>query len=286
MVREQGGWTSCSYTFLCQLIRQLLVSPGFVLHFLGFLVIIDGQLFQGLQHLLHFILGRLILDLQPGQLLLDLLVIPPRRGQKLGRNITAALSDPKNSSKNNKEKEKSRQGEGEKKWAQIVRAGGEKSWKQHQLQHKCIWQKHKKIKKTLNINNKKNLHQILLWPKTEAQKLIFNSSRAPKTFPALNPALQLRPEKSLKSKRFQQGLRAWNWAEEKGSEAASNTSWLYRNTLISKPEVITLSYHLKDDAEGRLAAPVCWGEILISEKNHWLHTHFIVSVSKLIKFII
>lgn len=142
--REPRGWTSCSYTFLCQLICQLLVGPCFVLHFLGFLVIIDSQLFQGLEHLLHLILGRLILNLESSQLLLDLLIIPPRGGQKLGRNITAALSDPKTPLKDNTEKEKNRQRGKKRVSTQIVYAGGEKSWKQQRFQHKCVWKKHKK----------------------------------------------------------------------------------------------------------------------------------------------
>lgn len=72
-------------------------------------------------------------------------------------------------------------------------------------------------KKSLNFNNKKNLHQILLWPKTEAEKLILNSIRAPKTFPALNPALQLGPKKHHKVKCFSRGSGLWTELREKGS---------------------------------------------------------------------
>lgn len=82
-----------SHRFLGQLIRQLLIRPGLVLHFLGLLVVVDGQLLQGLQNFLHFIFGCLIFNLQTCQLLLDLLIVSSCGSQKLGRKEGTELVD-------------------------------------------------------------------------------------------------------------------------------------------------------------------------------------------------
>uniref|UniRef100_A0A3P8U231 Uncharacterized protein n=1 Tax=Amphiprion percula TaxID=161767 RepID=A0A3P8U231_AMPPE len=58
-----------------QLLSQLQVGLVSLLHLLALLVVVDGQLLQRLQHLLHLLLGQLVLRLQPAKLLLDLLVV-------------------------------------------------------------------------------------------------------------------------------------------------------------------------------------------------------------------
>lgn len=63
---------------MLQLLSQLQVGLVALLHLLALLVVVDGQLLQGLQHLLHLLLGQLVLRLQAAQLLLDLLVVAPR----------------------------------------------------------------------------------------------------------------------------------------------------------------------------------------------------------------
>lgn len=66
------GWT---HRFVGQLLVQLLVAVVLVLHFLALVVIVDGELLQGLQHLLHLLFGGIAVPLQPGQLLLQTLII-------------------------------------------------------------------------------------------------------------------------------------------------------------------------------------------------------------------
>ena len=64
-----------AYHFLGQLVSKQLVLQAFLLHLLALLVIVDGQLLQSLQHLLHLGLGAVALHLQPAELSLDLVSI-------------------------------------------------------------------------------------------------------------------------------------------------------------------------------------------------------------------
>ena len=72
-----------THRLVLQLLGQLQVGLLSLLHFLALLVVVDGQLLQGLQHLFHLLLGQLILRLQAAQLLLDLLMVAPGRRQQL-----------------------------------------------------------------------------------------------------------------------------------------------------------------------------------------------------------
>lgn len=75
------GWT---HRFVGQLLVQLLVAVVLVLHFLALVVIVDGKLLQGLQHLLHLLFGSITVPLQPGQLLLQTLILLTAGQQQLG----------------------------------------------------------------------------------------------------------------------------------------------------------------------------------------------------------
>lgn len=74
-----------THRLVLQLLGQQQVCFISLLHLPALLVIVDGQLLQSLQHLLHLLLGQIVLRLQPTQLLLDLLVVAPRRRQQLKR---------------------------------------------------------------------------------------------------------------------------------------------------------------------------------------------------------
>jgi len=66
-----------------QVVDQLHVVVVALLHLLALLVVVDGQLLQRLQHLLHLVLRRLVLRLQTVQLRLEVLVISAGRAEKL-----------------------------------------------------------------------------------------------------------------------------------------------------------------------------------------------------------
>ena len=61
--------------FLGELLVEVLVLPVLDVHLLRLLVIVHGQFLQGLQHLLHLVLGRIVLGLDTRHLLLELLVV-------------------------------------------------------------------------------------------------------------------------------------------------------------------------------------------------------------------
>lgn len=66
------------YRFFVQFFAESFKLSGFVLHLLAFLVIVDSQLLQGLQNLLHLLLGRFILSQQAVQLGLQHVVVTLR----------------------------------------------------------------------------------------------------------------------------------------------------------------------------------------------------------------
>ena len=70
-----GRHLSPAYRFLVKLLTDGLKLLGFILHLLALLVVVDGQLLQSLEHLLHLVLGGLVLCLQAVQLSLEVLVI-------------------------------------------------------------------------------------------------------------------------------------------------------------------------------------------------------------------
>lgn len=72
-----------TYHFLCQLVSQQLILQALLLHLLALLVIIDGQFFQSLKHLLHLSFGAVALDLKPAELSLDLVAVPSGGSQEL-----------------------------------------------------------------------------------------------------------------------------------------------------------------------------------------------------------
>lgn len=84
-VRAPSGHSPATHHLLGQLVHQQLVLLALLLHLLGLLVIVDGQLLQSLKNFLHLILGGIILGLQVAQLPLDLLIVSPSRHQQLGR---------------------------------------------------------------------------------------------------------------------------------------------------------------------------------------------------------
>lgn len=73
------GSLSQAHRFLAELLADGLKLLGFILHLLALLVIVDGQLLQSLQHLLHLLLGGFVFSLQAVQLCLEVLVIATGR---------------------------------------------------------------------------------------------------------------------------------------------------------------------------------------------------------------
>lgn len=53
------------------LLVELVVGAVLVLPLLALVVVVNSQFFQGLQNLLYLFLGRLVLPLQTGQVLLE-----------------------------------------------------------------------------------------------------------------------------------------------------------------------------------------------------------------------
>lgn len=72
-----------AHRFLVELLADGLKLLRLILHFLALLVVVYGQLLQSLEHLLHLVLGGLVLSLQAVQLGLEVLVITARGGEKL-----------------------------------------------------------------------------------------------------------------------------------------------------------------------------------------------------------
>lgn len=73
-IKPEGSPT---HHFLCKFFRQELVLHALLLHLQALLVVVDCQLLQGLQDLLHLRLSRFILRLQPPQFRLHLLAVAP-----------------------------------------------------------------------------------------------------------------------------------------------------------------------------------------------------------------
>lgn len=88
-LKHQAALARCSlssaHRFLVELLADGLKLLRLVLHFLALLVIVYGQLLQSLEHLLHLVLGGLVLSLQAVQLGLEVLVVTARGGEKLQR---------------------------------------------------------------------------------------------------------------------------------------------------------------------------------------------------------
>uniref|UniRef100_A0A672IBL8 Secreted protein n=1 Tax=Salarias fasciatus TaxID=181472 RepID=A0A672IBL8_SALFA len=64
-----------SHRFVCQLLVQLQVAAVLVLHLLALVVVVDGQLLQRLQDLLHLVFSQVAVLLEAGQLVLQPLVV-------------------------------------------------------------------------------------------------------------------------------------------------------------------------------------------------------------------
>lgn len=72
-----------AHRFLVKLLADGLKLLGLILHLLALLVIVHSQLLQRLEHLLHLVLGGLVLCLQAVQLCLEVLVVAARGSQEL-----------------------------------------------------------------------------------------------------------------------------------------------------------------------------------------------------------
>ena len=95
------GVLSLTYRFLAKLLTDGFKLLGLILHLLALLVIVDSQLLQGLQHLLHLLLRGLILCLQAVQLSLEVLMITTGGSQELREGGTSFKVFPKRRISNN-----------------------------------------------------------------------------------------------------------------------------------------------------------------------------------------
>lgn len=72
-----------AHRFLVEFLTDGLKLLGLILHLLALLIIVDSQLLQSLENLLHLVLGGLVLCLQAVQFCLQVLMVAARGSQKL-----------------------------------------------------------------------------------------------------------------------------------------------------------------------------------------------------------
>lgn len=83
-----------AHRFLVELLTNGLKLLGLILHLLALLIIVDSQLLQSLENLLHLILGGLVLCLQAVEFCLQVLMVAARGGQKLQEEEKCVISPP------------------------------------------------------------------------------------------------------------------------------------------------------------------------------------------------